>query len=42
MSVRPYLERALAILEAAIPNHPDTQTARRNLARLLEEIENAP
>ena len=40
-AARPYMERALAIFEARLgPDHPNTQTARRNLDRLLAEMAN--
>ena len=34
-AARPYFEQALAILEQSLgPDHPNTQTVRRNLASL--------
>jgi hypothetical protein len=37
-AARPYFERALAILVATIPDHPNTGFVRRNLERLEEEL----
>jgi hypothetical protein len=35
---RDYLAQALAIFEAALPDHPNTATVRRNLAWLDEQL----
>ncbi|TAK14074.1 MAG: toll/interleukin-1 receptor domain-containing protein [Anaerolineae bacterium] len=39
LAARPLYERALAILKAKTPNHPNTESARRSLAALIEEME---